>query len=56
MADPSGWIPVLIGIAFIILIPIAFFAVATKFYHKVEQGTALIINTRKATPKVTFRK
>jgi len=54
MADISGWLPILIGVGFIILIPLAFLVLANKFYYKVEQGTALIINTRKSTPKVTF--
>ncbi len=31
-----------------------FLSMALKFYVKVDQGTALIVNTMKATPEVTF--
>ena len=54
MADLSGIVPVAflvtIGAFIIIGIPL----LAKKWYHKVEQGTALIINTTKSRPKVTF--
>ena len=33
---------------------LGYIACLKKFYRKVEQGTALIINTRKAKPNVTF--
>ena len=54
MADLSVLMPVLIviGTLFVVLLGIA--ALAKKFYIKVEQGTALIINTLRAKPKVTF--
>ncbi|QQO08092.1 hypothetical protein [Breznakiella homolactica] len=47
-------IPVFVAIgvlAFILIIALSMFA---KFYHKVEQGYAMIINTLKAEPEVTF--
>ena len=54
MADLSGYMPLLIVggaiVFFIFGIPI----MLKKFYIKVEQGTALIINTLNSKPKVTF--
>lgn len=55
MADLSVLMPVLviIGVAFILLM--GFAALIKKFYIKVDQGTALIINTFKGSkPKVSF--
>ncbi|RBP51014.1 hypothetical protein [Arenicella xantha] len=55
MADLSGWIPIasIVGfIAFVLFIALPI--VLKKFYIKVEQGTALIINTLRAKPRVTF--
>lgn len=39
---------------FIALFLIGFLMMALKFYVKVEQGTALIVNTLKSVPEVTF--
>ena len=36
------------------LVLFGFLAMALKFYVKVDQGTALIVNTMKAVPEVTF--
>ena len=54
MADLSVLMPVLIviGTLFVVLLGIA--ALAKKFYIKVEQGTALIINTLRAKPKLSL--
>jgi len=54
MADLSGWMPVIsiVGVAVLLLFGIPI--MLKKFYIKVEQGTALIINTLQAKPKVTF--
>ena len=38
----------------IALVVLGFLAMALKFYVKVDQGTALIVNTLKAVPEVTF--
>ena len=43
---------VLAAIAIVVLFGI--FATLSRFYHKVEQGHALIINPFKGEPKVTF--
>lgn len=42
------------GGAVITVILIGFISMALKFYVKVDQGTALIVNTMKAVPEVTF--
>ncbi len=54
MADFSGILP--IGTIVLVIAGIIFFAalMVVKWYHKVEQGTALIINTTRSKPKVTF--
>jgi len=54
MADLSGWMPIFIIVGLIILILFGFPILLKKFYKKVEQGTALIINTTRSKPKVTF--
>lgn len=54
MADLSGWMPLIIGAGLIALVIFGFPILLKKFYNKVEQGTALIINTTRAKPKVTF--
>jgi len=54
MSDPSILTPLLIGVGVVIAIALGFVAVVKKFYIKVEQGTALIINTLRSRPKVTF--
>ncbi|MCA9537451.1 MAG: hypothetical protein KC620_01105 [Myxococcales bacterium] len=41
-------------VAFIILILIGVMIIISKFYRKVDQGKALIINKMKAEPEVTF--
>ena len=38
----------------VVLVLVAFVIMALKFYVKVEQGTALIVNTLRAVPEVTF--
>ncbi len=57
MAELSGlsgvaFIAAIIVVAFILLM--AIITVFKAFYIKVEQGTALIVNTMKSVPKVTF--
>lgn len=54
MADPSILIIPGIGIAAVAFLVFGIAAVFKKFYIKVEQGTALIINTMNSRPKVTF--
>ena len=54
MADISGWIPVAIVVGLIILVLFGVPILLKKFYIKVEQGTALIINTLRSKPRVTF--
>jgi len=55
MADLSGYMPLIIGIGIVFLVLfVALPAALKKFYNKVEQGTALIINTTRSQPKVTF--
>ena len=45
---------ILTTVAWIALVTIAFLIMALKFYVKVEQGKALIVNTLKSVPEVTF--
>lgn len=54
MADLSGWMPIFVIVGLIILILFGIPILLKKFYKKVEQGTALIINTTRSKPKVTF--
>lgn len=54
MADLSGIMPILLGTAAVFVIIMGFAAAVKSFYIKVEQGTALIVNTLRPTPKVSF--
>ena len=54
MADLSGYMIPLIVFGVIVIGILGYIACLKKFYRKVEQGTALIINTRASKPKVTF--
>ena len=54
MADLSIFMPVLIGAGVLFLIIMGIGVLAKMFYVKVPQGTALIINTLRTTPKVRF--
>lgn len=54
MADLTVYTPILMVVGFIIVFIIGILMLVKKFYIKVEQGTALIINTLRAKPKVTF--
>lgn len=53
-ADLSILMPILIVAGIVIVVLLGLGAMVKKFYIKVEQGTALIINTLKTKPKVTF--
>lgn len=46
--------PILIAIGVLVILVLVLFAMFAKFYRKVEQGYALIVNTLKAEPDVTF--
>ncbi len=46
--------PLLFAIGVAIVLIFGLFAMFAKFYHKVEQGSALIVNTLRAEPDVTF--
>ncbi|MDO5087374.1 MAG: hypothetical protein Q4D74_07165 [Comamonadaceae bacterium] len=46
--------PILIAIGITVFFILVVFALFAKFYRKVEQGTALIVNTLRAAPEVTF--
>lgn len=54
MADLTVYSPLLIGLGVIIFFLLGTLILVKKFYIKVEQGTALIINTLRAKPRVTF--
>ena len=54
MADMSVYTLLLIAFGVVVAMFIGYIACLKKFYRKVEQGTALIINTRASKPKVTF--
>ena len=41
-----------VGVIFLILL--GFLAILAKFYRMVEQGKALIVNSMRAEPEVTF--
>lgn len=45
---------ILTTIAIVAFVILGVFTLFTRFYHKVEQGTAMIVNTLKETPEVTF--
>jgi len=42
------------GIGVLALIIVGFLIIVAKFYRQVDQGTALIVNTMKSEPEVTF--
>ena len=46
--------PLLIAIGVLALLVLGLFAMFAKFYHKVEQGYAMIVNTLRSEPEVTF--
>lgn len=46
--------PVIIAVAVLVLLSLGMIALFAKFYHKVEQGYAMIVNTLRAEPEVTF--
>jgi len=54
MADLSGWMPIAIVAGLLVLVIFGIPILLKKFYIKVEQGTALIINTLRSKPRVTF--
>lgn len=54
MADLNLYSPLLMGIGAIIIIVLGILLLVKKFYIKVHQGTALIINTLRSKPRVTF--
>jgi len=54
MADLSGYMPLIIIVGLLLLVVFGLPMMLKKFYNKVEQGTALIINTTRSKPKVTF--
>ena len=46
--------PILISAAALIVLVFVLFAMFAKFYRKIQQGHALIVNTMRAEPTVTF--
>lgn len=54
MADLSVFMPIVVVLVGIFIFLLGLAALIKKFYIKVDQGTALIINTLRAKPKVTF--
>jgi len=54
MADLTILMPIITGIGATFILLLAFAALFKAFYHKVEQGTALIINDMSTQPKVKF--
>ncbi len=46
--------PILIAAGILAFFLICFFAMFAKFYRKIDQGHALIVNTLRAEPEVTF--
>jgi uncharacterized membrane protein YqiK len=50
----SNLIIVVVAAGIIILFILGIFAMFSKFYRKVEQGYAMIVNTTKSEPEVTF--
>jgi uncharacterized membrane protein YqiK len=51
---PANLVPVLVVIGFLVLLVFGVVIIVAKFYRQVDQGTALIVNTMKAEPVVTF--
>ena len=54
MADLSVLMPIFIAVGAVFIFVMGFAALVKKFYIKVDQGTALIINTLRSKTKVTF--
>ncbi len=50
----GGLVNILIGGAIIAFFLMVFIAMFSKFYRKIEQGYAMIVNTLRAEPEVTF--
>jgi len=46
--------PVIIAVGALVLLSLVMISLFAKFYHKVEQGYAMIVNTLRAEPEVTF--
>ena len=46
--------PIFVAVGVLTLFILGMFAMFAKFYHKIEQGHALIVNTLRAEPEVTF--
>jgi uncharacterized membrane protein YqiK len=46
--------PIFVAVGVLALLVLGLFAMFAKFYRKVEQGYALIVNTLRAEPEVTF--
>ncbi len=51
---PPALIPILIGIAAFVVLVLGVLVIVAKFYRQVDQGRALIANTLKTEPIVTF--
>lgn len=47
-------IPILVAVAALVLFALGLFALLARFYRQVDQGKALIVNTLKSEPLVTF--
>ncbi|MDR0996743.1 MAG: hypothetical protein LBL69_03650 [Zoogloeaceae bacterium] len=50
----SSLFVVVVAIGIVVLFVFGVFALFAKFYHKVEQGYAMIVNTLRSEPEVTF--
>ncbi len=50
----QSFMVILIAVGILVFLILAMFAMFAKFYRKVEQGHALIINTLRSEPEVTF--
>jgi len=50
----QSFMVILIAVGVLVFMILAMFAMFAKFYRKVEQGHALIINTLRSEPEVTF--
>jgi uncharacterized membrane protein YqiK len=46
--------PIYVAVGVLALLVLGLFAMFAKFYHKVEQGYAMIVNTLRSEPEVTF--
>jgi uncharacterized membrane protein YqiK len=46
--------PIFVAVGVLALLILGMFAMFAKFYHKVEQGYAMIVNTLRSEPEVTF--